>query len=108
ARYVIERADGRAESPGESLSRARFFEWGLPRPELQVDFRDDDGHIGRVDFWWQDRGVVGEFDGRTKYGATAGRSAEALWQEKLREDRLRRRGVAVVRWTWRDALAGGR
>ncbi|MFH5824424.1 hypothetical protein [Georgenia sp. AZ-5] len=35
ARHVVERADGRSESVGESLSRARMYELRLPIPELQ-------------------------------------------------------------------------
>ena len=39
----------------------------------------------------------GGVDGRTKYG-----SADVLWAEKSRADRLRAAGFDVVRWTWRD------
>lgn len=108
-RLVVARfADRRAESPGESLSRARIHELGLPAPELQVRLRDPDGVIGRVDFWWSSMGLVGEFDGRVKYRAAGvddpRRLEERLWAEKLREDRLRRAGARVARWTWSDAL----
>ena len=95
--------DGRSESPGESLSRVRMDEAGLPVPMLQHEVHDRVGFAGRVDFWWPDHGVVGEFDGRSKYGATGTAAADAVWREKLREDRLRASGARVVRWTWRDA-----
>jgi hypothetical protein len=29
---------------------------------------------------------------------------DRLWQEKVREDRLRAAGLRVVRWTWDTAL----
>ena len=107
AELVGELADGRSMSPGESLSRAQLFLLDLPRPDLQVRHEDDQGLIGIVDFGWD--GVVGEFDGKVKYrvpeGATPDEAAKVLWEEKRREDRLRRRGLRVGRWTYADALA---
>ncbi|TKR23949.1 hypothetical protein FA014_08535 [Cellulomonas hominis] len=108
ARRVVDEAHAGAESPGESLSRARMIELGLPRPALQHEVRDRGGLVGRVDFFWQDQGVVGEFDGRLKYraGGVGDRTAaeDRVWAEKRREDRLRAAGLRVVRWTWQDAL----
>lgn len=108
ARVVLAAASGASESVGESLSRARMIEIGLPAPVLQHDVRDDAGLIGRVDFWWEHLGLVGEFDGRLKYrvGEVGDRRAveDRLWQEKVREDRLRAAGLRVVRWTWDTAL----
>ena len=93
-------------SAGESLSRAQMFLANLPKPELQVAHEDSAGLIGYVDFDWD--GVVGEFDGKLKYkvpeGATPDEAAEILWQEKQREDRLRRRDNRVARWVWADAM----
>ncbi|WP_060713861.1 hypothetical protein [Pseudonocardia sp. HH130629-09] len=40
-----------------------------------------------------------------KYGRArcpGGDAAEALWGEKRREDRIRRTGLVVVRWTWQE------
>ena len=45
-------ADGRAESPGESLSRVLMSRHGVPIPELQLPVHDADGLIGRCDFGW--------------------------------------------------------
>ncbi len=108
ARRVVAEADAAAESPGESLSRARIIGLGLPRPALQREVRDRRGFVGRVDFLWEELGVVGEFDGRLKYraGAVDERTAaeERVWAEKQREDRIRATGLGVVRWTWADAL----
>ncbi|MBT9257097.1 hypothetical protein KMZ32_15150 [Phycicoccus sp. MAQZ13P-2] len=109
ALLVAELADGRSMSPGESLSRARMFTLRLPRPQLQVPLEDDEGFIGLGDFGWP--GVVGEFDGRRKYavpeGADAAAAEQALWAEKLREDRIRRRW-RLARWVWADALEEAR
>ncbi len=105
ASIVAGLADGRSMSAGESLSRARMFELGLPRPELQVPVEDEAGPFAVVDFGWP--GVAGEFDGRRKYavppGATPREAERALWAEKLREDRIRRR-LRLARWIWRDAM----
>ncbi|MBO1767947.1 hypothetical protein [Allobranchiibius sp. GilTou38] len=104
ASTVVRLADARSESPGESLSRARMWELGLPQPDLQVPLHDERGAYGRADFGWD--GVVGEFDGRVKYRADQmdGQAAEdTVWREKRREDRIRRH-TRVVRWTWDDAL----
>ncbi|NUU07003.1 hypothetical protein [Leifsonia sp. C5G2] len=100
-------ADGRAESPLESLSRVVMYRSGMPRPELQRPFSDGRGRIGFADFAWPDHRVIGEADGAIKYldaELRAGRSAEqVVVDEKVREDRLRALGWRVVRWTWADA-----
>lgn len=104
---VLDFADGRAESVGESVSRVTMAELGLPMPVLQQPFSDADGRIGTVDFWWPALGVIGEFDGRIKYfdpGMTGGDPAEVLYREKRREDRLRALGPRIVRWGWPEAI----
>lgn len=107
ARRAIALVNPLCESPGESLSRVRMAELGLPTPQLQRELRDAYGFVARVDFMWPDLGVVGEFDGRSKYGLDDVRAAaDRLWQEKLREDRIRALGPTVVRWTWDDAWLG--
>jgi hypothetical protein len=98
--------DGRADNPGESWSRAILIQSGLAPTELQLEVRDERGLVGRADFAWLEQGVLGEFDGRGKYGLEPGylteAAGQALWREKLREDRLRALGWEVVRWTWLD------
>lgn len=104
ARDVVVFVDGRSESAGESLSRVRIHELGLPAPELQHVVDDRRGFVGRVDFWWEEFAVIGEFDGRSKYGIGGDRNAAGqLWDEKIREDRLRATGARMARWTWADA-----
>ncbi|MEO6587629.1 MAG: hypothetical protein ABIN90_15160 [Knoellia sp.] len=105
AQTAVGLTDGLSMSAGESFSRVQMFRLQLPKPRLQVTFSDRDGHIGDVDFWWE--GVVGEFDGRTKYRLPPGASHEevgrVLWAEKKREDRLRRQ-THVARWVWSNVL----
>lgn len=107
ARHAVSLLDGRAESPGESLSRLLLRDLGLPTdPEPQLTVRGPNGNVvARCDFGWADLGVVAEFDGRVKYGRTlapGGRSEQALFDEKVREDLLRDLGWEVVRWIWAD------
>jgi hypothetical protein len=104
ARHVaraIRLADGRADNPGESWSRVILIQQGLTPDDLQVPVHDDQGFVGYADFGW--KGVVGEFDGKGKYGLGPDTDPDpasvrrVLWKEKLREDRLRVRNE-VVRW----------
>ncbi|WP_152998917.1 hypothetical protein [Curtobacterium oceanosedimentum] len=100
ARRALRFADGRAESPGESVSRVRIDEDGFPPPVLQQAF----GPF-RVDFWWPRAGVVGEFDGLEKYDGP-----EAVRREKSREHELLLRPEVrrVVRWGWSEVRTPGR
>ncbi len=97
-----------SDSPGESLSRCGFHLLGFPPPELQHEFRDSIGYIGRGDFWWPGIRLLGEFDGEEKYRNPAflgGRNPhQALMDEKAREDRIRATKVDVSRWGWKTAL----
>ena len=101
-------ADARSESAGESLSRAAIHQLGFPVPDLQKQFFDKRGFIGRTDFWWPEFNVFGEFDGMGKYlrdEFTKGRTAaEVVVDEKWREDRIRATGPSGVRWGWSDAM----
>jgi hypothetical protein len=97
-RQALALADAAAESPGESLTRMLLYGLGEV-PRSQVELRDSDGLIGRVDFLLDERIVV-EFDGLVKYDGAEGRAALAA--EKRREDRLRAAGYVVIRLTWAD------
>ena len=96
-----------AQSVGES--RARFLCWhqGLPEPELQFEVRDADGVLlGTTDMAWPEHRLLGEFDGRVKYGRLLrpGESpGDAVFREKKREDRIREAtGWLFVRLVWAD------
>lgn len=107
ARRVLALADERSESPGESRSRLRMHLAGLPPPVTQWTVP---GTNLRTDFAWPGLGVVGEFDGKVKYGRAQRPGEdlrEVLWREKRREDRIRATGLTVVRWTWSDITDGG-
>ena len=111
ARRVVEFLDVRSESAGESMSRVRLMEEGLPRPELQYQiFGADGGLLARVDFYRDEHKTDGEFDGKIKYGRLPkpGQPIEdVVFAEKLREDAVRDLGLQVVRWTSPDVYRVG-
>jgi hypothetical protein len=83
ASAVVAAADGRAESPAESVVRGRCAQLGLPVPTPQVWYELPSGDQARVDLDWSAHLVVGEVDGRVKYTDPA-----VLWAEKRRQDEL--------------------
>ena len=95
---VAEFADGRAESPLESLGRVALHEEGVDPPELQVEVWLGGRLLGRVDHLWEQYGCVGEADGAGKYDAPG-----VLRAEKLRQELLEQAGFVVVRYDWDDA-----
>jgi hypothetical protein len=97
AREALRFGNGLSESVGESRLRVLMYEHGLPQPRLQTEFYDRLGLIGRVDFDFDGYQTVVEFDGALKYG---GGQPEVLIREKRREDRLRARGLTVIRTDW--------
>jgi alkylated DNA nucleotide flippase Atl1 len=111
ARRVVEFLDARSESAGESMSRVRLMEEGLPRPELQQEIFGPDGRlVARVDFRWKEYNTVGEFDGKIKYGRLlkpGQRIEDVIFEEKVREDAVRDLGLQVVRWISRDLYRPG-
>ena len=104
ARRVLDFADGRSGSLGESISRVNIHLLGFPAPQLQVPFNDADGFIGFADFYWPELDAIGEFDGQVKYRDQRylrGRLPEdVVIEEKTREDRMRRVVRAFTRWDW--------
>ena len=106
ARRTVSFLDVRSESAGESVSRVRIHEAGLPAPIPQLEVFDNDGRfVARVDLGWEEQRTVGEFDGKAKYGELLkpGQTPrDAMLAEKRREDLLRDLGWQVVRWPWAD------
>jgi hypothetical protein len=106
AQRVARFANGLSESVGESRSRVMMHRAGLPAPELQVEVTAADGRaLGRSDFGWHRGQLLGEFDGRLKYGRLlkpGETPGDAVFDEKAREDALRDGGSRVVRWTWAE------
>ncbi|HEU5035420.1 MAG TPA: type IV toxin-antitoxin system AbiEi family antitoxin domain-containing protein [Nocardioides sp.] len=104
---VLDLADSRCESAGESLFVHLCWAHGLAMPVPQFEVRDGRGRlIARVDFAWPERGVYLEFDGKIKYdellrpGETA---ADVVMREKRREQLVAGiTGWRCIRITWAD------
>jgi hypothetical protein len=93
AAEVIRVADGRAESPAESVGRVQLIRLGYRRLRLQVVVSGPEGRRYRVDIEIEDAGAFLEIDGMGKYADDAMRSGrsveEVLLDEKRREDWIR-------------------
>jgi hypothetical protein len=92
-RHVLDLADGRAQLPGESVSRLYLVQLGFAVPRLQVPIPAPDGGRYFVDFGLDDVNAWGEYDGEAKYLDPALRGPATLEQtlldEKIREDWIR-------------------
>lgn len=113
ARAAAAVADGGAQSIGETLTRLLVLELGLGRPRTQVPMTD--GRNSAVVDLLLRRHII-EFDGRVKYvdrrrgGVAAAPPEQVVWDEKRREDWLRRHdgGHGVSRVTWSDLWGAAR
>ncbi|MBD8219452.1 hypothetical protein IFU40_12495 [Microbacterium sp. CFBP 13617] len=98
AAWVIEFADGRAELPGESVSRLQLHRLGFRDIDLQVAVEGPRGSAYFVDIALRDVRTFWEFDGEVKYrdpSLRRGRSVEdVVLDEKRREDWIR----GVTQW----------
>jgi hypothetical protein len=100
AREAASLADGLSESVLETRSRLKLAEFGLPAPRLQVRIGNEwGGFLARVDFYWDELGIVGEADGAMKYDGT---DPEPLHREKTRQEHLEDTNLEVIRWGWAD------
>lgn len=96
-----------AQSLAESLFRHLAWAQHLPEPVLQFEVYDEMGNlVGITDFAWPEYGLLGEFDGKLKYGRLlrAGElPGDAVFREKQREDLLREiTGWMMIRYIWDD------
>jgi hypothetical protein len=104
---LVPLADGRSGSVGESRGRWLFYVGKVPMPDLQVPIHRRDGTVaGSCDWGWQGRRLLGEFDGRIKYGRLlkpGQQPGDAVFEEKRREDEIRElSGCAMLRLIWDD------
>ena len=99
ARDLLELVEPLSESVLESRSRYRIHLAGLPPPRCQAVLLDTSGaFIARVDFLWEEFGVVGEADGLDKYERDPRRQAS----EGRRAAALDRVGLGYESWLWAD------
>ena len=108
ARLAMRLADGRSESPGESITRVQFHRFDIPQPEPQFEVRDASGHLlGRSDFGWDEFRHLAEFDGKEKYEKyrRPGESVSAcVVREKSREDQMRGSCWGMSRFVWATVM----
>jgi hypothetical protein len=95
AREAVRFADGRAESPGESVTRVACRREGLLIPEPQVEVYLWGEQLGRVDLMIKEYLIAIESDGAVKF-------TDALVLPALieRQEKLRYAGVDVFRTNW--------
>ena len=103
ARWVVERADPRAESPLESLGRLAFLGAGLPAPisNAWIPVR---GRWYRADHLLPEAGVILEADGAVKYDNRPDASL-VVSNDRNRERDLRSLTFGIVRYGWALATA---
>ena len=99
ARWCLERATALSETALESVSRCAIEWLGYPVPELQVEVRLGSRSY-RLDMLWRREAVGGEADGRVKYDGSHGDPSMIAFEEKRREDALRRTLRGFARWGW--------
>ncbi|WP_341933671.1 hypothetical protein MRBLWO14_002725 [Microbacterium sp. LWO14-1.2] len=103
ARRVVAFADGRAQLPGESVSRLLLHRLGFRDIELQPHVTSSDGRDFWLDFGFPQARAFGEFDGLGKYVSPEMRGDRSIDDvviaEKRREDEVRGvTGWRIVRW----------
>ncbi|SDC56220.1 type IV toxin-antitoxin system AbiEi family antitoxin domain-containing protein [Microbacterium enclense] len=98
AAWIVAFSDGRAELPGESVSRLQLHRLGFRDLDLQVPVKGPHGFDYFVDIGLRDVRTFWEFDGEVKYRDSAmrrGRSVDdVVLDEKRREDWIR----GVTQW----------
>lgn len=107
ARHAMSLVDGESESVAETLSRLTFLDFGIPKPETQIEIFNDRGVlVARADFLWPEHRVIGECDGFGKYfdGLSPAETKSRLAKEKDRDAELMALGYRVLHWRWRDIM----
>ncbi|WP_232084827.1 type IV toxin-antitoxin system AbiEi family antitoxin domain-containing protein [Arthrobacter sp. SO5] len=99
-RRVLDTADVRSESPGETLTRELFLRLRITMPEPQVEVTSRIGRH-RMDFAWKKEKVAVEFDGKVKYFDFRP-TEEVLFEERRREKALTEEGWLFLRVEWKD------
>ncbi len=98
AREVIDLCEPRTESMGESWTRLRVIEAGLPRPQVQISLRDAHGReVFRLDMGLVEEKVGIEYDGVAHHRRTP--------EQRAHDDA--RRAEIKARFGWSTVAATG-
>jgi hypothetical protein len=109
---VLKFATPKCESPLETIAWIALYDAGFVMPQQQVNIKDGQHFIGRVDMYWELRGrkIVLELDGRIKYkngNDLFNRNGEDPFDlEKAREDKMLDLGYEMIRATWKTVKSG--
>ena len=103
-RNALPYVDPAAESPLESRSRGWFLHAGLTSLRIGVPVSAG-ASVYWADFYDDERQVVGEADGWSKYGDDVEEIRRSWAAEKRRQAALESAGMRVVRWTSEDTRA---
>ncbi len=89
------------DSGGHTMLERRFLELareaGMPRPRTQVVFGSDERFIARVDFLFEEVGVVVEVSGQKGHASPSERARDAQRRNELQD-----LGLRVFEYTWDD------
>ena len=97
ARGVLELVEAGSESPMETRLRMLLVLNGLPRPEVQIDIRDDNGvSLGRPDLYYREHRLGLEYDGEFH--------RLSLVEDNRRQNRLLAAGIRLLRFSASDVL----
>jgi hypothetical protein len=96
-----------SQSVGETRGKWLCWAFHLPVPQPQFEVFDADGVLrGTCDWGWPEHKLLGEFDGKVKYGRLLEPDQEpgdVVFAEKQREDTLRGlTDFGMVRVVWSD------
>jgi hypothetical protein len=99
ARRVVQFADGRAESPAESLARVAGWREKLPLLEPQVEIYFEGRFLGRADFVIEEFLLAVETDGAIKFDGEG-----VLPLLIARQEEIRHAGLDVLRTNWDETF----
>ena len=93
------------DSGGHTMLERRFLQLvrlaGLPRPRTQVVHRKNGRHVARVDFLFDEAGVVIEVTGRLGHSTPTERARDAQRRNEFQDI-----GRRVYEYTWEDVTRG--
>ena len=98
ARFVVTFGDGRAQLPGESVSRLWMHQLGVPQPQLQVRVDLGGARYASLDFAWPGLRRWAEFDGEFKYHDPALRDGRSEHEVRAAELVRERHIIHVTGW----------
>lgn len=107
ARFVVDVASDRSQSPGESLTSWCIRQAKLPEPLQQVEIVDEKGNfVAKVDFFWPETGMIVEFDGDVKTSGIYGEPFEIARAQLARDAALTNLGMRILHVKWAEVFSG--